>query len=281
MKSKKEITLVEKDLPQELLAIKPIIPQILGLVRDGLGQTTTFETKSDETTSTGTDVSLDKTITSAIKTHFPTDTILSEELSPDANRSANRLWVIDPLCGSFNFAVGIPLAATNIALFENQRLAFSIVIDHLTQHYYWAAEKFEGIFQEETRVKVLDHPEGKYVINVDLGNLQNKGVPDREPRIAAFARIVHDLILEGYEPVNLYTSLSATYTALGLRAATLIPSTNPWDEAAACYLIEKNGGKATDFSGKPPDPSMTSAVGSLDPTLHSYLLSFISRHWPG
>lgn len=280
MNNRKEIRLTDKDFPKELITLKPIIPQILEIVREKLGESTSIRKKSDVTTLTETDQVLEKLLTSTIKTNFPPDAILGEELSLHESRSARRLWAIDPLCGSYNFAAGLPIAATNVALFENQRLRFALVIDHLTRNYYWASEELEGIYRNETKVKPPDLPEAQRVINVDLGSLINKKVPNQEQRIAAFAQIVHDLILEGFEPVNLYSSLSATYAALGLRAASLIPDTNPWDEAAACYLIEKNGGRATDFSGNPPSPSMTSALGSLNPELHEHLLALIQKHWP-
>ncbi len=98
----------EDRLSPELAILKPIIPQILKLVRNGLGKTSGVREKPDATAFTETDQVLEKLITSAIKTHFPPDTILGEELSANENRSQNRLWTLDPLCGSYNFAAGLP-----------------------------------------------------------------------------------------------------------------------------------------------------------------------------
>lgn len=264
--------------PAEFQALQPIIPVLLKLYKADLGKVHP-ERKTEEETVTETDRTIERLITKTIITHFPNDSILGEELSPDVSLDSKRVWAVDPICGTFNFSGGVPLSATNISLFEEEQPVFALVIDHAQQTYYWTSAENQRVFQEEKLAKPERLAETHRFINADFGNLIYKKIPYSTQSIEAFANIIHELINKRYVILNFLSSLSATYAALGKRAAFLIPATNPWDLAPACYFTEKNGGVSSDFSGKPFGLNSTSAVGSLDKELHQKLLSIIQRHW--
>jgi myo-inositol-1(or 4)-monophosphatase len=69
--------------------------------------------KSDDSVVTDADLASDHWITRQITTQFPGNLILSEELQPDylVNDPNNlaAVWVIDPLDGTTNFSLGLPI----------------------------------------------------------------------------------------------------------------------------------------------------------------------------
>src|SRR3989344_7350131 len=86
-----------------------ISPIILSLVAKNFRKSQQIRNKSKEEESinfvTGTDLEVEKIIVENIISKFPNDLILSEEaFSKTRLDSGKRLWIIDPLCGTANFA---------------------------------------------------------------------------------------------------------------------------------------------------------------------------------
>ncbi len=265
--------------PSELKILKKIIPQLFQIThQDFQSAHLKQELKDDESVVTETDLKLNHLIQQTIKDNFPDDNILSEEDDNTRTKLSGRLWVLDPICGTYNFSVGIPFYTTNVCLFNNQKPIFALVIDYPKKTYYWASENNPGIFKKENSIKPKLELSQKQVINVDTGKLQTPNTP-KKIRLA-FANIFHDLIASGHECPNFFTSLSSTYTALAKYEGLIFTSTNAWDFAAACYLMEKNGGIATDFHGNPWSINSTDVVASLDKKAHKKLLKIISTPWP-
>src|SRR3990170_4755902 len=49
-----------------------------------------------------------------------------------ATGHADRTWLVDPICGTLNYAAGTPLFAVNVALRENGRVRVAAVADPAT-----------------------------------------------------------------------------------------------------------------------------------------------------
>ncbi|MEN8243113.1 MAG: inositol monophosphatase family protein [Chloroflexota bacterium] len=75
--------------------------------------------KSDQTLVTQADLDSNTLITSAIKEHFPEDLILSEEDNTQAGDLTQPTWIIDPLDGTTNFSLGLPIWGVSIARLVN------------------------------------------------------------------------------------------------------------------------------------------------------------------
>jgi myo-inositol-1(or 4)-monophosphatase len=82
-------------------------------------QGTRTQLKPDQSVLTEADLAADKKIAAAIRAQYPEDSLISEELQPvhhlkDPN-SANGVWVVDPLDGTTNFSLGLPIWGISIA----------------------------------------------------------------------------------------------------------------------------------------------------------------------
>lgn len=225
---------------------------------------------------TETDLTINKLVIDTIHKLFPDDQIISEESEMQQIDYHKRVWIIDPICGTGNFATGILFFTTNITLFENGKPVVSFVSDYPNRTYIWASEDQEGVFVGDKKVGnelILDR---KTLVNVDYGYMPQKG---SEKEIDNIAKIVGDLIKETYWVITPNSSLAFSYAALAKFGAFIVTYTYPWDNVAACYLMEKNGGIMTDFKGEPWHIDSKYLIGSLDKDLHKKLLRIIQKYW--
>ncbi len=80
--------------------------------------------KADYSLVTEADVEADRRIRAAIAEAFPRDILLSEELAPEYVQSGRRVWIVDPIDGTSNFALGLPLWGVSIISSVTVRLGY-------------------------------------------------------------------------------------------------------------------------------------------------------------
>lgn len=76
------------------------------------------DTKPDLTPVTDADTSVETVLRSLLHRSRPADSVLGEEYGSEATFTG-RQWVIDPIDGTKNFARGVPIWATLIALLQD------------------------------------------------------------------------------------------------------------------------------------------------------------------
>src|SRR5436190_8536564 len=88
----------------------------------------------------GSALEIQDMLVKSIKEECPGDAMLTEEGPEDEPLAvdAERLWIIDPICGSLNFANGIPIFAVSIALRVNGQLRVGVVYDPMRDEMYSA-----------------------------------------------------------------------------------------------------------------------------------------------
>jgi myo-inositol-1(or 4)-monophosphatase len=77
---------------------------------------TSAQLKGDRSLVTEADLAADRWIAAAIQERFPGSMVLSEELNPALAEKASEVWVVDPLDGTTNFSLGLPIWGVSIAL---------------------------------------------------------------------------------------------------------------------------------------------------------------------
>ena len=88
--------------------------------------------KSDGTRVTATDVAISENIFRELATQFPADQFFSEELAATEAPipvTARFSWVLDPIDGTNNFALGFPHCAISLALCEHGEPIYGVVYD--------------------------------------------------------------------------------------------------------------------------------------------------------
>ena len=198
--------------------------------------------KEDKSIVTRADLEADEIIINEIKTSFPNHQILSEEKGEVGSKS-DYLWIIDPLDGTHNFARGIPIFCTSIALIYKRETIVSVVYYPPTNALF-TAEKGKGAYWNGERIQVSD-PSDLSKTLVSLG--RGKEPKDKQ----AMLKIINSL----YEKVRsirllMSASLELAYVAEGRIDAFAVLGLKSWDFIGGLLLVEEAGGKVTDFTGK-------------------------------
>ena len=87
----------------------------------------TLTLKADKTIVTEADVAADRLISDAIHRQYPQESILSEELQPVSSGPSAAVWVVDPLDGTTNFSLGLPIWGVSIARLEEGMPKIAVV----------------------------------------------------------------------------------------------------------------------------------------------------------
>ncbi len=100
---------------------------------------------------TNVDIAVSRFITERISSTFPEDGIYSEEDTEKV--SSSRVWTIDPIDGSANFARGIPHFSIVLGLLENGVPVCGAIYNPLTDELY-SFERDRGAFLNGERIRV-------------------------------------------------------------------------------------------------------------------------------
>ena len=84
---------------------------------------------------TAADIEAERAIRAVLTRHRPDDAILGEELGSDGESS--RRWLVDPICGTLNFAAGVPLFSVNVALEVDGATTAAAVADPAAGRVFW------------------------------------------------------------------------------------------------------------------------------------------------
>lgn len=203
---------------------------------------------------TAMDREAERLIVEQIKKAFPEDNILSEEEGGD--RKKDRLWLIDPLDGTTNYAHGICFYSVSIAFFARGLTQLGVVYNPQLGELFYAL-KGKGAFLNDQPIRVsqcqnLDH------CLVATGFPYDVRVHP-ENNLDLFARA--QLHTRGVRRLGA-ASLDLAYTACGIFDAYWELRLSPWDVAAGALLVEEAGGKVTTLEGKKFTPFVSSYLAS-------------------
>ncbi len=117
---------------ERIVAGKAAVLAEVAFFRENFGQAVT-QWKSDGTRVTNVDLAISKNIFDALGASFPHDDYCSEE-SEGASESrpleAEFAWVLDPVDGTNNYAVGIPECGISLGLLRDGMPVFGFIYDH-------------------------------------------------------------------------------------------------------------------------------------------------------
>jgi myo-inositol-1(or 4)-monophosphatase len=176
-----------------------------------------------------------------------------------------RIWLVDPLCGTVNFAAGVPLLGTNVALTVDGHLGAAAVADPIRDERFWTdgTEAWRWTGTNEDVPMRPDARAGGVAFDTSL-------TPGRTATLLAspdFAR--------RFRPVMLATSLAAAWVADGRLAAYVgedSPHGNP-HYAAGFAVALAAGCVATDLRGMPLGPDAAGFVLAADRETHTAILA--------
>ena len=230
--------------------------------RAGAGDITS---KGDRDLVTATDIAVEdmvRDIVSALS--FP---VVGEERGGDMPVDGSPFWFLDPICGTRNFASGIPLYCVNLALVEGDEVTVSVVGDASTDEIHIAERGRGARASAHGEHRPLVASEESRTIAIEPGHSSGG-------RREHAARFTGEAIREDHWDVrNLSSTLSLPYVAAGRVAAYVLFAAPTLHCAAGTLLVTEAGATLSDIDGQPWTLRSDSLVASATPDLHRELLN--------
>ena len=197
--------------------------------------------KADMTLVTQADTSVERMLRDQIEAAFPEDAILGEE-EGGTHDPSGRVWIVDPIDGTANFARGVQVWATLIALQIDGRGVVGVVNAPALGERY-VAVRGEGATMNGSPIHVSAVAEvgDAHVLFQELDTLLE----------GPYSAAAQALIADCWRPRGFGDFWAHMLVARGSAEAMLEPRLATWDLAAPQVVIEEAGGRCTTFEGGP------------------------------
>ncbi|MEV5986980.1 inositol monophosphatase family protein [Streptomyces sp. NPDC052051] len=231
------------------------------------GRLTRFD-KGGGDFATTADVDAEKAILDVLHTARPADSVLGEESGRQGAAEAAREWLVDPLCGTLNYAVGNLLVAVNVAL----RDGAAAVADPFSGETFFTDGRSARVRQDGTDTP-LTPTSATHLVDVNL----DPPFPNA-PGFRAVDLLARPAFVARFRPRVVSTTLALAWVAAGKRAAYVTDGgdlTGSVHFAAGIALCRAAGCVVTGIDGAPLGPSGRGLVAAADPETHHMLMSMI------
>ena len=199
--------------------------------------------KADSSLVTSIDLGSEERLVSGFSKILPGSHFLAEE-KYSKHDPKELLWIIDPIDGTTNLVHGLPIYCISVALQVNAVTVLGIIYEITSGECYMAHAGAEGATMN-----------GKPIFVSKAARLEDTLLATGFPVVdlsrmdfyidvlKTFMERTHGLRRLGSAAMDL------AYVACGRCDGFYEYGLNPWDVAAGAYLVEKAGGKVTDFKG--------------------------------
>lgn len=222
---------------------------------------------------TDTDIAVEDAVRASLLAAFPEWTVVGEERGGEDQIGDRPYWLVDPICGTRNFAYGIPQYAVNVALVVDGQLSVAAVGDGGTGERY-VAERSNGAYQvvENDPVRIAASA-GSGILSFSPGTSK----PGMQPAIGVeFTRAA--ILSDAWDLRMLSSTVSLAYLATGRIAAYLLfELSSPVHAAAGALLSAESGAIVTDRHGEPWSVDRPSILAAASPELHAEILALVKE----
>lgn len=217
---------------------------------------------------TAADVEAEKAILAVIRAARPGDAVLGEEGGQQGAADAVRQWLVDPLCGTLNYAVGNMLVAVNVAL----RNGAAAVADPFSGEVFFTDGETAWVRQDGVDARLAPTSATRLVdVNLD------PPFPGA-PGFRAVDLLCHPEFVERFRPRVVSTTLALAWVAAGKRAAYVTDGgdlSGSVHFAAGFAVCRAAGCVVTGIDGAPIGEAGRGLVVAADTETHDLLMSVI------
>lgn len=193
---------------------------------------------------TNVDLEAEAVIVEMIRKEFPEHDIMAEEQKYELQGS-EYTWIIDPLDGTNNFASGIPVFCSSVAVAHRGRVVAGAVYDS-TRDELFSASSGEGAFLNGERIQVSPARDLSQAI-LATGFFYDRGSNMRDT-----LRNIEKFFMANVRGVRRFgaAAIDLAYVASGRFAGFWEFNLHPWDFAAGKLIVEEAGGKTSGVRGE-------------------------------
>lgn len=181
-------------------------------------------------------------------------------------------WVIDPLDGTTNFIHDIPCFCTSVALMRENEVVIGVVLEVDRDECFYAWHEGPAYLNGK-EINVTQTPELK-------DGLLATGFPyDDFGRENEYLELLKHLTKNSRGLRRLGSAAAdLVYTAIGRFDGFYEYGLNSWDVAAGAFIVERAGGKVTDFKGG-RDFIFGEEILATNGAMHQELLEVVRRYF--
>jgi len=215
-------------------------------LRSGPASAFGVETKSALDFATEADRAVERLVVERLGKHFGDD-VLGEEYGSqrsaassgsDSQIACERLWVVDPIDGTFNFIHGLNVWCVSLAFLAAGEIELGIIYNPATSEMF-AARRGGGAFLDGERIRVSGARHAAPLIEIGCSN--------RRP-VTQYLDLVGRAFAAGCEFRRLGSgALGLASVAAGRTDGYMELHINAWDVLAGIVLVREAGGWTNDF----------------------------------
>lgn len=226
------------DLAARAQFCQQVIVEAGALALEGFrnGTAAAFSMKGPQDFLTETDAASENFIREAIAARFPADTFFGEE---GGGEIGERVWIVDPIDGTANFARSIPHFCISIAFVFNGRTELGAIYNPALNELYFA-KRGEGATRNGQAISVSATP------SFDRASVE-LGWSNRVPNATYMATMASLLELGANVRRCGSGALALAYVADGRSDAYVELHMNSWDCLAGLLLVSEAGGEVCPY----------------------------------
>ncbi len=214
---------------------------------------------------TASDVAVEELVRTLLRVALG-QSVVGEEQGGARPSDGAGYWLVDPICGTKNYASGMSLYCVNLAFVVGDEVIAAVVADPSTSEIV-IAERGRGAWVlKGDRLDGVNTSDLSKMIVVEDG--KSKGA--RRNQAAAFAAAA--IRTDRWDFRSLGTTLSLPYLAAGRIAAYVLFAISAVHSAAGSLLVTEAGGVISDIDGRPWTIDSPTMVASANQVLHDELL---------
>ncbi|MEU6204407.1 inositol monophosphatase family protein [Micromonospora musae] len=245
------------------------------VVRAKYGASLARVDKSGGDFATAADLEAERVIIEVLRAARPEDAVTGEESGRTGADDAERRWLVDPLCGTLNYAVRTMLVAVNVALRTRLGVTVAASADPFTGEVFWTDGTAAYARRDGVDERLTPSAESRLVdVNLD------PPFPN-EPAFRAVRLLADPEFVAWFRPRVVSTTLAVAWVAAGRRAAYVTDGRldDSVHFAAGIALCQAAGCVVTDLRGQPLHGGVGGLVVAADRETHTALLALVDAQF--
>lgn len=222
---------------------------------------------------TNADIEAENAMLAVLRQERPNDAILGEESGRTGAADTGRTWLIDPLCGTLNYAARMPVVAVNAALQVDNRFLAAAVAEPFSHEVYWTDLNSARMRTGGNNAPLVPES-GSRLVDLNL----DPPFPSA-PAFRATTLAGHPEFVAAFRPRVVSSSIALAWVATGQRAAYVTDGdlSDSVHFAAGLAICEAARCLVTNLQGQPWRASPRGLIAAADAKTHRILLSLINN----
>jgi myo-inositol-1(or 4)-monophosphatase len=224
---------------------------------------------------TAADIEAERAIVEVLLDVRPDDFVIGEESGRSGAGGSGRTWLVDPLCGTLNFAARTTMVSVNVALRDGAGIRAAAVADPFAGEIFWTDGEHAWVRRDGGDERLAPTAASRLVdVNLD------PPFPN-DPAFRAVELLADREFIERYRPRVVSTALAVAWAAAGRRAAYLSDGHRAYTvhSAAGIALCRAAGCVVTGLQGQPLHTGVGGLLVAGDRETHADLLRLVGRQF--